>query len=487
MSAPRIIKFVDLPTDITLHVISNFMLPEDLGVFDSSLCNLEQRKHFLALIRSKPFSIIGNYKNCPYYNCKFREFQEWINFRQIKVRSLYLSGSFQMYYGFLLHNFEEVRKLELIYVPGFADCASEISSIINKCKLLDELVVYDILCFNVVFDKIHINILTDIQKLKIYHALTVGHLISLKTAWKVAEYCSRLVYLHIHDDCYVKIIPGFLGQLVRLLEANSNLLCIILGHASLDDSILIAIRTTCKKVQQVSLSLSPKVTLGAMIDFRDSCIALTSFHVKYGYVQRAPKYLDVLNNFATVKLGDVWLVKVSTDLSLSTVSLSRITEVSIIKLTFKRVVISSSIMYSIARNSPLLELLCVDDCGDLFSLHSMLEIALKCLHLSHLHLGLCGQFTPHDLVIIFSTCFVSLRVVSIAHNAYITSREVLRIVNECNKVEEVCLHCCESISHNLVRKYFCCDYDCNCKRPTFHQSFDKNMFNDFCGKYAPLF
>jgi hypothetical protein len=237
------------------------------------------------------------------------------------------------------------------------------------------------------------------------------------------------------------------------------------------------------------LSLSDKVTLGAMIDMRDSCIALTSFHVKYGYVRGAPKYLDVLNNFRTVKFGDVWLVKVSTDLSLSTVSLSRVTEVSIIKLTFKRVVISSSIMYSIARNSPLLELFCVDGCGDLFSLHSMLEIALKCLHLSHLHLGSCGQFTPDDLVIIFSACFVSLRVVSIAHNAYITSREVLSIVSECKKVEEVCLYCCELISPKLVKKYFCCDYDdnCNCRRPTFHQTFDKKTFNNFCDKDVPLF
>jgi hypothetical protein len=66
MSALRIVTFFDLLVDVCLYAISNWMLPEDLSRFDSSVCNIDLRKNFLMLIKSKSFSSIGNDLNVPY-------------------------------------------------------------------------------------------------------------------------------------------------------------------------------------------------------------------------------------------------------------------------------------------------------------------------------------------------------------------------------------------------------------------------------------
>ena len=459
------VKFVDLPTDICLNVISNWMLLEDLCHYDSSICNKEQRNIFLALIGSKPFSIIGT-NSKSYSRLKFEDYIEWIALKLIKVRTLYLFRYNQICVGSLIHNFEQIKKLELVYVTGSLDCITEILTTINNCKLLNDLTIYDVVCFNDFFEYINGNILFNLLKLKIYSSRFIP--IGVQIARRVAEFCSRLVNLHMFDDSE-EMVPGFVIQLVGILNANPHLLCIVLEHINLDDSVLSAISLTCKQVQRVCLSRSSKVTLGAMLDIRDNCVALTSFHFNWLRLDLdQDKHLDVLRTFRILKLNDVSMVRVSDNLSLSSFSFNRVTEMFITKLILKRVPITSRIIYSIARNSPNLELLCIRYCrrycGDFFSLQSMLELAWGCLHLSHLHLGSCYQLSPQDLVKIFIECNVSLQVVSIADNAFITSEDIVNIINNCHKVEEVCLVNCELISPLLVENTFHCDDEnCDCQ------------------------
>jgi hypothetical protein len=293
--------------------------------------------------------------------------------------------------------------------------------------------------------------------------------ISAHVAESFAEQCSNLVHLHLCDN-YHNETPGVLTQLVRILDANRNLLYISLQNANLDNRILIAIQKTCRNVRQVHLSGSSRVTFGSIMDFRDCCPALTSFQVRND--QHPPQFIldsvvDILGTFGMAKLNDVCLVSVFDNISSNTINLSRVTEISIIKLAFKRVVLTDSIILSVGRNSPNLELLCVNDCGALFSMHSMCKLAKKCLRLSHLHLGACNQFAPQDLVTIFRTCLVSLRVVSIAHNDLITGRDIQKIICGCKKVVEVCASNCALISPLLEFM------------PVFHQRYDKNAFEDF--------
>jgi hypothetical protein len=475
------VKFDNLPSDICLNVISNWIFLEDLCHYDSSICNKEHRIYFLALIGSIPFSIIGT-NSKSYSRIKFIDYIEWISLKLLKVRTLYLFAYHQICVGSLIHSFEQIKKLELVYVTGNLDCTSEILTTINNCKLLNDLTIYDVVCFNEFFEYINGNILNNLHKLKIYSSRFIP--IGVQVAQRVANFCSRLVKLHMFDD-REEMVPGFVIQLVGILNANANLLCIVLETINLDDSVLIAISQNCRKVQRVCLSRSSKITLGAMLNIRENCTALSSFHFCLVMVDfDQDKHLDVLRNFRILKLNDVTMVRVSGHLSLSSLSLSRVTEIFITKLILKRVAITSKLILSIARNSPNLELLCIRYCnrycGEFFSLQSMLELTLRCLHLSHIHLGSCYQLSPHDIENICIACNVSLQVISISDNAFIRSEEIMNIVNSCHKLEEVCLINCELISPLLVENTFHCDDEnCDCLKPTFHKTYNKKQFEEF--------
>jgi hypothetical protein len=464
---------IDFPDDVYLYVISKWISPDDLCHFDSSMCNFEQRKYFLLLMGSETFSIIGHDSSVRYSIMKFGLYNKWLADRSIKVRNLCLFGSKQIFFSSLNHNFEQIRKLELAYVNGFVTYFSELS-ILNSCKLLNDLTLWDVESFNELFENVQNNLLSNVIKLKLISSNCIP--IRAHVTASFAEQCSSLVYLHLCDN-YNNEMPGVVTQLVRLLNANPNLLCITLQNANLDDRILVAIQKTCRNVHQVHLSGSSRVTFGSIMDSRDCCPALTSFQVRND--RHPPQFIldsvDIMGTFRIAKLNDVCLVSVFDNISSNTINLSRVTEITIVKLAFKRVVLTDSIILSVARNSPNLELLCVNDCGYLFSMHSMCKLARICLHLSHLHLGACNHFTPHDLVTIFRTCQVSLRVVSIAHNDLITGRDIQNIICGCKKVVEVCANNCALISPLLEFM------------PVFHQRYDKKSFEDFFGEDTSLF
>jgi hypothetical protein len=437
---------LQMPNDISENIFSNWLSPYDLCEFDSSMCNFEQRKQFFRLIRSKTFSIIGyessrSHLRAVYYN-------KWLAYRSIKVKTLYLFGPDQINFSSSLHNFEQVRKLELSNVNGPTTCVSEISNIINSCNFLNELTLWDVQSFNELFKNILNNKLAYIKKLRLISLNRIP--ISSNVTEIVSEQCSHLVYLHFFDN-YCKEIPGFAVNLIRILKANPNILFITLENASLDDSILKAIRKFCGNVQHVHLSGSPRVTLNSIMDTHDSCTAITSFHVKYGHIYHingiGEGYEDILDTFRVVKMNDICLVKVfGSFFSTNNINISRVTEISVTKLILERVVLTDSSIASIASNSPCLELLCINRCGDIFSVHSMCQLAMKCLHLSHLHLGTCNHFTPQELVTIFCTCQVSLRVMSISHNNLITSRDIFNIICGCEEEIIVYMHKCALIS-----------------------------------------
>jgi hypothetical protein len=360
-----------------------------------------------------------------------------------------LFGLDQINFSSSLHNFDQVRKLELAYINGPATSVSEISNIINSCKFLNDLTIWDVQSFNEFFKNIQNNKLSDIINLKLISTARIP--ISHHVTEIVTEQCSHLVYLHMFDN-YCKEIPGFVVHLNRLLHANPNLLFITLENASLDDSVLVAISKSCRNVQHIHLSGSPRITLNSIMDTRHSCTAITSFHVQYGHIYHidgiGEGFEDILQTFRVVNMNDICLVKVfgSSFSTNNVVNLCRVTEISVTKLTLKKVVLTDSIIVSIAKNSPCLELLCINRCGDIFSVHSMCQLAMNCLHLSHLHLGSCNHFTPQELVTIFCTCQVSLRVMSISHNNLITRQDIFNIICGCEEEIIVYMHKCALIS-----------------------------------------
>jgi hypothetical protein len=296
----------------------------------------------------------------------------------------------------------------------------------------------------------------------------------------IADFCSHLVYLLIFDNHHIES-SKYVAHLVRILNANPNLLCVILENASLDDSILRAIQKTCTRVQQVHLSGSSRsYTLDETMNTRDSCSSLSSFYING----------DVVGRFRALKLNDKCLVKISHGISLSSTSLNRVTEVPITKLSFSHVSLTSNIIFSIARNSPQLELLCIDSCGELFSVQSLLELAAKCMSLSLLHLGSCNQFIPQDFIALFTECRSTLKVASIAHHSLITRRDAQQIVNICEKLEVLCLSDCELVQPHYYQEFLCCTEErCNCQRimPVTHSMFDKKMFLDFFDEDKVMF
>lgn len=478
MSFP-IDSFIDLPYDVCLYFISKWMTPGDLCRFDTSVCNHKKRNYLLLLIKSKPFSIVGIDSNglC---RVRARLFNEWIVSRSIKVESLFLYGSFQMELSFSSHNFEKIKRLEFAHVNGEFDCVFEISTIINKCKFLNHLIIFEVDSFNEVFKNIHVRLLIVLHKFKLFSSHGIA--ISSHVAEKITEFCSRLVHLDLYDN-HPKNTPDYVVQLVKILNANPGLLCIVLYNGSLDDTILYAIRTSCKSVRQVHLSGSTNFTLNEAINTRDSCFALTSFLVLMGNLSLGVgDHMDVVGTFRTVKSGNMSLVKLGFGFVLSFASIIRVVEIPIIKLCLCDVLITSNIITSIARHSPRLEQLCVDSCGVVFSLRSMLKITVKCLNLSHLHLGSCYQFTPQNLVTIFTGCRSSLRVMSVAMNDRIQNRDVQQIFDICGGLEEICMSDCDLISPHIKLKHFCCDNTkCTCQPvlPYFHQKFDEKMFKNF--------
>jgi hypothetical protein len=469
-------SFVNLPADICLAVMSVWILPEDLSHFDSSICNITLRRQFLLLIASKSFSITGS--NSLFRNKKNEMFNKWIADRSIKVKSLCLTGSRQTSHSSSSHCLEQIRKLEFLFWNEFVVCASDIASIINRTFSLKHLTFCDVLSLGEVFKNIQPKQLTEIRKLKIlflaHREPIYDHVVEC-----IADFCTHLVYLDICDNHHIES-SGYVAYLVRILNANPNLLCVYLQNASMDDSILRVIRKTCRNVQQVHLIGSSRLTLDETINTRDSCSFLSSFYLKSLSI---PQLVDVVGCFRTVKLNDKCQVQISHGISLSSTSLNRVTKIPITKLTFSHVSLTSDTITSIARNSPQLELLCIDRCGELFSVQSMLELAAKCMSLSLLHLGSCNQFIPQDFIALFTECRLTLKVVSIAHHSLITRRDAQQIANICEKLEVLCISGdCELVPPYYNQEFLCCTEDvCNCQRimPVSQGFFDKKMFVDF--------
>jgi len=465
---------MDIPFDIYVSVIMNWMDSKDLAFFDTAVCNYEMRKQFTTIIQNKIFYIAGMDSNDLNSLEKIDLFLSWVAVRELKVKKLFLFGCEQMCRCLSFHNsyFDQVTKLELAHVEGNLNHIIEIVKIINNCHKIQHLTLYNIQSFDEVFKYISNKLLRCLLELRIN--LTCSISLSFHLTGCVANYCSHLVFLNLAENNFVGGSPDVLGQLVRILFANSNLLYIGLNHALLDCTILTAIQINCRLIQRIKLSGSRRVLMSDIMDTAKRCPTLTSFLVDANPEAPLGPTRELIGLFRMLKVSDAFLVQVFQSVNLSASILLRVTELPIIKVSFKGLRLTNEMISSLARNSPLLELLSINNCADLFSVQSMLKITSKCLLLKKLHLGDCVHFTTQDFVTIFSSCYLSLRVMSLSGNNNIQICDVRQVINHCVQLEEVCVSNCALISYNLVHgKYG------SFKDSFFHINYNKKMFEDF--------
>lgn len=307
--------FDRLPECLLADVLIEWIGMKDLVLFDSAVCNSENRTSFLDLISMDQFCIRNTERLSP----------TWLDIRNIKTESLVVSGSD---FYFVLQNFLDCSKLRILHfdnIPNtFPKYAQRLLAFINMCGSLKELEFDKVAVLShTLLDQINLNILGQLCTLTVVndfhdlddfflklsrlchsiHSLTfvTKRDVSNSTICKVIKSLKNLSYFKyvlnsqsdllfdLQNGIYLEINSLYSSMQANLVElvaiCGEKLLSLNLINVEFEDSLLICLSQHCKNLTrfiQYSYSNSVEYDVFSMNKMLLNCPNITDLDVCVG-------------------------------------------------------------------------------------------------------------------------------------------------------------------------------------------------------------